>query len=454
MAVSPNKRAAWKALLGSFVVYLVPVVGPHVLLLFGGALAQELARLGGDRQAWWVAADVALALALQAAAGALLYWFFRRPGLIRLLALFGAAPLIIGFANYMYMLVIPTAFLVEPDTAPERAGWELACAIPNAELAALRSPADLVLERAGETLLLRNLGPQGIQAALLRMPQCEVLDLPVENVVPYMVPGGRLLYQTMERGTSRVRWWYLGGPASSPHPIEEPPNRSNVDGGPILSRDGAWVVWMIGRQESANRRRVPTLLLRSVEGSAEKLIRIQDPILGYYQLVDADLGAGRFLLVRHLRDLVEVGMDGAARAVNLDLAGVEPQPATLLPVGAGFVAWDAYKERVGYAVCWSLPAGAGAHRALNGRNIHSVAADPRGGLLAVSVSRALSIGDMKDAVYVLRSRDGSEVYRKYLPTYTRSQVAFPGPGFFAYTHFDGVKAQVRVLCAPEEGNPE
>ena len=78
-----------------------------------------------------------------------------------------------------------------------------------------------------------------------------------------------------------------------------------------------------------------------------------------------------------------------------------------------------------------------------------MAVNPSGTYIAVSTTTSLSIGHIKDAVYVLRASDGVEVWRRYLPAYTRSPVTFLGDQFFAYTDGDGIHANVRVLRIPD-----
>ena len=86
---------------------------------------------------------------------------------------------------------------------------------------------------------------------------------------------------------------------------------------------------------------------------------------------------------------------------------------------------DAYRDEEPYRVAWSLPAGKRLHRVLKGRSINSVAVTPSADLIAISVASRLNIGRIEDAVYVLRASDGAEVFRQYLPLYTRTQVLFP-----------------------------
>ena len=61
---APNRSAIWKAPLASFLVYLLPIATVHILIPWGMILAMEISRGRADREALWVAADVALALGL------------------------------------------------------------------------------------------------------------------------------------------------------------------------------------------------------------------------------------------------------------------------------------------------------------------------------------------------------------------------------------------------------
>jgi hypothetical protein len=85
-----------------------------------------------------------------------------------------------------------------------------------------------------------------------------------------------------------------------------------------------------------------------------------------------------------------------------------------------------------------------------GRSITAVSVDPDGRYIALGVSRNLSIGDVRDAVFVLRVADGTEIYRRFLPAYTRSQVAFLGPDYLAVSLIEDAMARIDVLRVPAE----
>jgi hypothetical protein len=55
----------------------------------------------------------------------------------------------------------------------------------------------------------------------------------------------------------------------------------------------------------------------------------------------------------------------------------------------------------------------------------------------MSETTTLNIGTARDVVSVLRASDGIEVFRVYLPRYTRSQVVFFEGGLFGYSDLAG-----------------
>jgi len=71
---------------------------------------------------------------------------------------------------------------------------------------------------------------------------------------------------------------------------------------------------------------------------------------------------------------------------------------------------------------WNLGGASGTRRVARGRDITSVSLHPTGELIAVSVSDMHNTGTAPDAVYVIRSRDGVEVFRRSLPPLTKSRV--------------------------------
>ena len=104
-------------------------------------------------------------------------------------------------------------------------------------------------------------------------------------------------------------------------------------------------------------------------------------------------------------------------------------------------------------IAWALAGGQGRYRVPRGRGITDLAVTPDGRLIAFSTTTSLSIGNVKDAVVVLRAADGAEVFRRILPRYARSQVAFPSNTLFAYVEWDGAKVESRVVHVPRDVGP-
>lgn len=422
----------WPAFLASFFVYLLPLVGPHASWTIGITLAHDLSH-AADRPFLWVAANCLTALLLQAAAGWLAWWIFRG-GKWRMSALLAAVPALLIAANGLYLFLIPLAVLVERDSAPEQGEWPVACTAPDAALSPVRPALD-----PGVALIRRS---QGIQFALLEMPGCRVRDLPAgiayDNA--YLAAGGALLHHAAGPAGG-IQWWWTRDPAGPPVAIAQ--KAAALDGMPILSRDGQWAGWTV-----RPRPEQPALLLQRLGAPEETVVSLQPLAPGNFSLLDLDSAARRLVVLRNDRELFALDWNGSAQPLPFDLAGVEPQTSTVRLLPSGWVAWDAYKEYEAYRVGWSLPGGRGTHRAPRGRSFNSVAADPAGRYVAVSIGGNLSIGSVPDPVYVLRAADGVTVFRRTLPQYARSQVAFLAGGFFAYTHSSGSTSEVRVLRPP------
>ena len=135
---SSKRPTLLKAFLASFVVYLIPIIGPHALWLLGEHLYSGLVRSGPDRVVAWIALEWGLAVGLQIVAGALWYWFFSRLEWWRALPLLVCVPVFFMVIEWAYLVAIPSRFLIEQDTAPETGDWKTACTM--ADMPPLRLP--------------------------------------------------------------------------------------------------------------------------------------------------------------------------------------------------------------------------------------------------------------------------------------------------------------------------
>ena len=455
------KSPRTKAILASFLVYLLPIVGPHAVFTLGPTLVISVAVGLEEQGILWTAANFALAFTLQAIFGFLAYWFFRKPGWRPGVGLVGSVPALFLALQWAMLIAIPTFFLIEGDPAPEQVTWEVECTIPDSYLVPVNPPPDLLLALAGEAWVARK---EDSRLSLLRMPGCETvpLDLKWSNANPQfgnVITNGRAVFKTHRKEDNTWHWWYQGPPgnlAKPPQKIDTPPHTRHA--GPILSTDGQWVAWL-QRVPGERNRTTPRILLRSLTNYEETTIDLSPFAPAAFRLIQFDKEAGEILLARNTHEFFGIGLDGAVRWGPWQPEGVRAWEHTFRRfkgrrfggrgIEKGWVAWDGYEEKREYRIAWSLPTGSGVKTIPKGRAIKSAAVDPGGRYIAVSTDTRYSIGDIKNAVYVFRVSDGQEAYRRYLPPYSRSQVVFLRSGFFAYSEPGGV----RVLKIPPETPP-
>jgi hypothetical protein len=436
-----DSRRLWLALIGSFGIYFLPIVGPHGLWLFGDALLRQFSY--STRERGWIAAHVALAFTLQAGAALLLLWILRRPFRLRALWILAAFPVFTVALNVSYLGAIPLYFLIESDTAAERQDWDEHCTIADAALLEVRTPISQTANGFAAWWVSRRDG----RYALLSVPACEVIEASLQ--APAAGAGGRVdfmmypifatadgaaLFERHETAGGRRRWLVLRTPEASAVPLPVP---DIVEKHPILSNDGRAVAWLepVKTTQEPEREVLQVHFLSGNDGitSRDELTQgLKFMPQDVETLLEVDTAA---------RDLTVWQNDGA-RVLSLEsgrpprllpATGVEAQYTTYRRCGSGWFAWDAYRENGPYVAAWSLAAGTGEHRVPKGRRVTSAAVDPAGRYLAMSTTTALSIGQVKDAVFVLRASDGAEVFRRYLPAYSRSTVVFLGREFFAYS---------------------
>jgi hypothetical protein len=246
------------------------------------------------------------------------------------------------------------------------------------------------------------------------------------------------IVEQTDRRSSRRTWWTLVDPTASLQRLAE--STEAVETPPIISRRGDAVAYVRTVTGSGPPVLSQVFVRRATAGSAAVEADIDLAPLGpaSYVVLDVDSGARDVLLWRNEKPIV-VGFDGNARAVSFQPGDIRAQSTTYLRVGDGWVAWDGYRENGPYQIGWSLSNGSGTHRTNAGRSVTAAAVDPTGSYIAVSETTTLSIGSARDVVSVLRTDDGTVVFRRYLPRYARSQVVFFDGGFFGYSAFDGTR---------------
>lgn len=438
-----------RPLLASFLVFALPLFTVHgPAWMFGASVLRTVLQRDSPRPAAWILADVALLLVAQLVLFLLFRLVFERATVPRLAALGGGVLGLTALANLLHGLVIPAYFLVPPDKARESHEWIDQCSVDEAFLLPVRSPADCALASSGQAWIGRG---KDQAPWLVESPGCTLTELgaKADGIVGtrYVVPDGASLTQ-VQLPNEDAKWIYQPGPKGDRIEVLPPEGVSGVDGGPILSNDGTWVGW-IRRPEAAAS---PELVMRHVDGTDERTFSLRAAGIGGLELLAVDLDANEILLARNQREYLSLGLDGFLRWGPVQPKDVEPLATTFRRLGAdGWVAWDGYRDEGSYRLSWSLPFGKGHHEVQAGRLIHAVAVDPGGQYIALSVGSAYSFGRAKDAVYVLRADDGAEIFRRYLPRYSRPEVAFLAPGLLAYGDVDQHGRQrVQVTLSPED----
>jgi len=434
-------RRAWIALLGSFAVYFIPLIGPHAVWFLGESLVGSV---GSDRSPAWMAADLAVALAAQMAAGLALYWSLNGSWGRKIIWI-GIIPLTIAL-NLAYLSVIPGLFLIEADTSREMTTWAEHCFIRAVGLRAAGSSA-VRTEKGARAWWAARSGDG--RDTLLRVPECQAFDavLPAPGKspeghldfftsLPFASPDGIAIVEQLDRRSTRRTWSTLTDPAGPLQRLAE--SSEALQSPPIISRRGDAVAYVTIDPASGPPVLSKVLVRKATTGSAavETDIDLAAFGPGTYVPLDVDAEAREVLLWRDDRPMI-VGFDGQSRPVSFEPGDIRAQSTTYLRLVDGWVAWDAYRESGPYQIGWSLGGRSGRHRTNNGRSVTSAAVDPTGSYIAVSETTTLSIGNARDVVYVLRTDGGGDVFRRYLPRYSRSPVVFFDGGFLGYSDMEG-----------------
>jgi len=452
MAGKPTIRSGpFVALLASFLVYAIPLPGPHAVPLLGTAIVAALSRSGGNALTM---PTMVFAVLAQVLTFFVVRWCLG--GKRRLLWLLLYAPALVVGTIVATMLLIPRAVLIENDRAEDNLGWPIACSLKDASVHVARSSVGGVLGRSGEVFV--RTGPEGSRFGLMQGEDCTVTALippPMGTMhgIVFAVPGGITLESTWDVPTQKTLWWRR--PSKASEAVALPSLPKGVDGPPILSDDGAWLV-VVQRPDTPPAS--PELALRRFEDEAMRIVSLEPLGRGSFIPMGASLrggSAGRLEsgaihLSRNDDDFLTMDLDGGVTSQAFKPPGVDASALSFRRVEGGWAAWDAYVEDRPSAITWETTTGRGSHTVPRGRGITSADLDPSGRFIAFSTSAIYNLGGVDDSVIVIATGDGAEVFRHNLPGYTRSDVAFVGAGRLAYTSYDGVsKAEVRVVRAPE-----
>lgn len=342
----------------------------------------------------------------------------------------------------------PSRFSTDRAKTADPGDWKIVCTVPDMEVADVRSSPDTSLARAGQTWLRANgdyvvLTMPGCQTRVIRRPEGAT-----QVDVNFVTPAGVYLMRDWDNKTRQTHWWVGNGYLRL---LSRLPDTPPMFGMPVLSNDGHWVAWM----ESIPGSKLHRAVVQSLNDEQTHLVDIPNQRLLLWELLAADMERKELTFYDYdyttrRSSLTTLGLDSEQHGDSIVAQGVDAQFTTILRVGSGWVAWDAAREPgQRYRVAWSLANGRGTHKALWSRTLTAVKVDPDGGYVAISETNGMRDSIVEDAVYVLRTSDGKEVWHRKLPTYTRSSLAFLGEKFFVYTDSDGAHSTVRVLQIPD-----
>lgn len=321
------------------------------------------------------------------------------------------------------------------------------CSVPDAELAAIRSGPFLEMENAQETIVHLS---KTERYALLEMPGCRLTPLadgprPRGGLASPMqvTPGGARLFSTYDAGRPAVPYWYAPSEATAPMEVCVDATASGPEF-PILSEDGGWLAVLRTtrtREESRNE-----IVLREANGSGRRSVWPAQLEWTWHELVAIDVIKKQVVLSRGLREYIWVDFAGKTIRGPVNTGTVRAQPNTFRWVGDGWFAWDAYRDQGPYGFRLSLSARDFSASVEKLRMISHAAVSPGARYAAASLENAYArVLSWRDAVVVYDTASGQEIFREYLPPYTRTQVAFLGAEHFAYDE----PGRVRVIALPK-----
>jgi hypothetical protein len=452
VAPMPARRRNTLALLASCLVYAIPLPGAHAVPLLGTWLIGAVAGSGSNAKLGL--ATVALALVVQALTFLMARWILG--GRRRWLALIPYVPALVVGTFVMTVFFIPRFVLIDRDTTPENLSWPVECSVLDASVHVVRSPIGGDFGRSGRTWL--RMGSDASRFGLLHRDGCSVTELAsppprgTMHAITYAAPVGAMLETTWDMPTQRQLSWWRRSPDSTP--VELPPMPHRLDGIPILSDDGAWLV-LIERPEPPPAS--PRVTLRRFDDGMERVVPLDGLERGSFIAVGAtlttdasgSLASGEIVVWRNDDEVLAIDLDGKPISEPFRPPGVDVDSNSFRRIDGGWAGWDSYVEDRPYAIAWETRTGRGSHVLPKGRGITSCDIDPSGRWIAYSTSAIYNLGGVHDDVIVISTADGTEVFRDAQPTYARSDVAFMGPGLLAYTAWDGgQQTEVRVVRAP------
>ena len=349
------------AILASFLVYAIPLPGPHAVPLLGSSIVAGFSRPGPNSLAFPI---TVFAVAAQFLTFFVLRWC--RGEKRRLLVLVAYIPALVIGTYLATMLLIPRAVLIASDSAPENLAWPIACSLKDASVHTVPSPPGGAMGRSGQVWVRTG---DGSGFGLMRGADCAVFPVrpPTRgtmHAILFATPGGVSLESTWDVLSQQTVWWHRSSFLDDAVPIPSIPVGS--DGAPILSDDGLWLV-TVGRPSPPPAS--PQLVLRRFDDGTTRVVDLEPLGLGRFAPLGATLRldktgrleGGEVQLVRNDDEFFSIDLDGRTTSTALRPEGVDASASSFRRVETGWAAWDAYVEDRPYTMVWNTSVGRGTH---------------------------------------------------------------------------------------------
>ena len=332
----------------------------------------------------------------------------------------------------------------ENNTLPE------VCAVEGAGVADIHGSPFSALEHNAQTVIYYSAEDR---YALLALPECRVEKLPDaagrrgRGGIQVLPGGAQLLrsYAPTPGGEAEAGYVYWYSPNASVTPVALPadffPDKREF---PILSEDGLWLaVLRTIRTPTENRNEI---VMRNAATAETRIFWPRDTEITWHELVAIDVTKQEIVLARGLREYLWIQFDGRVIRGPVNTGAVQAQPPTFRWAGDGWFAWDAYRDsgRYGFRLKTKSADRYVASEKLRSVNHAAIAPDARHAAMSLQTQHGRLLW-LRDAVAVIDMASGEEIFRRYLPRFTRTPVAFPGNAFFAYSEPE----RVRVLRLPD-----
>jgi hypothetical protein len=431
------RPASWLVdVLCSFAVYAIPLIGAHFLSFVGEYLIRSMGRRGRTHPEWVASEWIAVLLA-QLIFLAVLRITRRLPRLLRVVFSILTLILLVAPLNVVLFSTLPARYLIEHNTADETNSLAEECRAND--VYGLPVMAAVFQEAEQAALVVRRHGDDRV--AVLDLPGCAVRDIDVPTASDIVSTAGRAVLWTARRMSSDPpAGWVVSTPGLPAWRIDGSAVPANVS--PRLLDDERTVAWLeigtpahIVLAESTGLRRIEVRALP--QGSTGPLTGA-GPNGPFYVSV---LGTGvtQWLTI-----------DGAgtiARTVSAPDV-VSRFSHQLHPIASGWIAWDTYLDDGRYVVAWSRGGALTKRELPRGLGINGVAVDGDGEFVAVTATSGLNIGNQRDEVWLVRTSDGTELFRRYAPKYSRDTVAIPGGRYLVVGEINDGRPSLRAYRLP------